>query len=1262
LPLTSLLPPPRGGGSARGAIIYFGDEEANRKRDKPLERDNKSTPEQRMGTRLLWEYTDSLPSLGVGELIKPPMGNGIRPSAIWCEGPGITALSTAADDMQSIADTQSRVAAPIDHLMQSYTTEESRTITDETIVEAKRRTIYKQYGAGHAFEIFVHRDTLVWQSGDIFVMGNLVDGVVKNAEQVLGRMNGDRFEREMLTKKKPKPPIPLGRDVVAGPLVDGNVHCHTAVCVINSITFKARSSTHFHRRLAWNTREIELEMGLASGDGLATIRDRGLPTQRIEWTDFKAKSRERAEHRLAERATQILGEFDTPQTIAERLQVELREHLANIHERGEKPLMSNVHNIAAKYFVRIERDDEGALAFRQMRLPEKGMGDGEWVDSNGDRHIRHERWRETDDFLTVDLKMVAPSPADTRSNLTNHDMEKHVLAIDRRSWLNALGDTAMAEAEYEDVLRSDPGRVSRDIIARGDANFFADDMAAEINQHITDPDEVKGWVDRTLAADESLVVLSSITPSPLYTTRAQREMSEQYVAALEARILELDPRYDSALLDATIAEVEAEKRAEAPTAQKPFAYTTQQKKTFHDIAQHRLTIVQGDAASGKTASMIVLNRYYSDLGRKVCGLSAGQKAAEGLGIDAGLPAANITRAETLMTHKGVEMVARDSVVILEEVSTLPIEHGLRVTNLCAEQDATEIMIGDGAQQPNVRAGNGFGLAQHVAHKHSRLVKWTEVFAMTGERVKWMSGSLADFKHAENRGEHPERGWVAFGGRAIRTENAAEFERYLLEYISRGHIKFYQATYDDDGNLVRSARRNMLDGIAADVAKAYRAGIEVIIPCKARNEARIINAAVVSELGFDGRGKKFTFMAGERELSPGVRIVFKRNVERSQFRKEIDQDIHIVHRHSADLTDGVLNGYTGTVRSVDHLGGKRWSVTVALDNQNVVAFDPSVYRDVDFGYANTTMVLQGARSPIDIAPITRADDARSLHVAATRVSKIDLSLHTTEPAEELIRSLCSPEKMAPDRDAILFQRIVQQHGGEHTPWAKQVRKIQQDDNDPLCRIYRAEMADRLARQECEVADIIRAHPKGTRARERAIADVQRACAPESKVLWAWHRYQMVEDEWMRIDQRERALTIYHAFSNALDKRTNLGLEQLEIAWRYVWQREYGEAPPMSAESASTLGLETYEELIQMAKLQAAWRNIYLERYGAEPPYDVELAHLSDDARVVDVLQRACQEAGVPVPQRNWNVEREYVANRILAEERERGVDQALGRGR
>src|SRR5664280_619428 len=568
-----------------------------------------------------------------------------------------------------------------------------------------------------------------------------------------------------------------------------------------------------------------------------------------------ARHRERDDERLAERCRAFVSDecgLENEQTRTERLQNDLRKYLDGVAARGEKPLLSDVHNIAAALAVTIERDTDRKLGWRLMERAGSGNVAGEFVDEFGERHIRQAKWEPTATLLDVNVNAIAPSPADGGSRkLTKFEQEKHQAALDRRTWLERLGDTTAAQAEIRQLVLSDPGRVTRDLVnGNGLANFGPQEITSWMQSHITQPVDEDGWKELTdyVIRDERsrIAVLSNITEQPLYTTIEQKELSEKYVALVTRMMQEPDPTYNRELLDAAADEEQALIRARKPQ------------------------------------SMAILDNYMRRLHRHTHGFSTAQRAAEVLQKESGVAAINEARAATLRTHQRVEMVQPKSFNILEEGSMISLRAAYTLLERIDQQGASSMKIGDRSQLSAIEAGDPFALDLHCALKTGRNVKLTDVYRQKGPEVAWLLE------------------WIPKMGEAIRTQDQAAFRVCVQQFIDRGHVKFH------------SNRKEMIAGIAADIVDAIHRGVNVIAPQRAKNDVRFVNSAVFDALGFAGSGLKFKLIDGERELANGVRVVFKKNALRSPFREEKDQLIHFVHRSNADNTNGVLNGYTGTI--------------------------------------------------------------------------------------------------------------------------------------------------------------------------------------------------------------------------------------------------------------------------------------------------------------------------------------------------------------
>jgi hypothetical protein len=96
---------------------------------------------------------DTRDDLGVGEVIHT--GRDL-PSAVYCEG--VTALSSASAQIDSISSVQSRIVSPIIHDVISFNEDETETLSDEQVIAAAQHFLTHSYN-GHAFVAAVHRNT-----------------------------------------------------------------------------------------------------------------------------------------------------------------------------------------------------------------------------------------------------------------------------------------------------------------------------------------------------------------------------------------------------------------------------------------------------------------------------------------------------------------------------------------------------------------------------------------------------------------------------------------------------------------------------------------------------------------------------------------------------------------------------------------------------------------------------------------------------------------------------------------------------------------------------------------------------------------------------------------------------------------------------------------------------------------------------------------------------------------------------------------------
>jgi hypothetical protein len=999
--------PPRGGGSAFACMKYVLGEELTDKVVHEQDRDNKLTAGQRGGLAALFAEARQREDLGANAIWKPASG-GTRPSAIYARG--VTSLETAALDMEAVVRTQPRVKQPVQHYVISLSREESKAVSDEQLIRAAEHTLDRSGWSGHSAIFAVHRDT-------------------------------------------------------------ENVHCHVAIASVHADTLRGWNRQSDYYRLHHALRETELKFEMQHENGLAIVRDRGLPTERIEWASLetrKAWSRDRQAERLEDMARAFLDESEGLESVEDRrdrIVYAIREYLAKTTARGEQPLRADVHAIAARLTAVLETDSDGMLHARLMERAPEGTVAREEADSFGERTPRFARWQPTNTVFSLDAELLAPSPPEG-SEATPREQREHAAALQHRAWLAQLGDVEQSEVEIRKVVQSDPGRVSRDIVAGGRAVFSAEDIDRWCGERISaDWLAVSNEVQRR---DTELELLSPDANLPLYTTKAQRTLEQAVLDCATRLAKERDPFFDRDALDRAICE---EEKALG------IAFSAEQLAVF-DLLEYRFAVVQGDAGTGKSTLMAVQRRYCELTGREIAGFATSQLAAENLGKKARIRSVNTARAQALEAARGEPMIRPNSRAILDEASMLSLESVHATLQRLESQGASGLFIGDLAQLPNIAAGDTGRLLTSVAQATGRYVEVTQVFRQQGPEVAWM------------------RTAVPVGGRAIREGDAAGFRAYLEGYVDRGHVVFHEN------------RKDEIAAKARDVVEAVKRGVNVLAPGFSRQDCLYTNRAIRAGLGHEGNGVVFRLARGVRELTPNDRVIFEKNAE-AKF--------------------GVLNGYTGTVRavSVKH-------VEVELDGGRVVRLNPATYPHLEYGWATTTHKSQGRGDPLVIPTLGKNDDARSAHVALTRC-ETNLRVHTRMSREELIDHLSSQNAMRPKDDVLFFEEIVRRTGGPDTFWAQAVRTALEKENDPLREEHRAEMRLRSEACRREVVSTVQrfqaarseASNDGTfkiieRQEKRELGEVYKRHELEPFVQWAVRRRMVIERSCHQAEKRHHDL--------------------------------------------------------------------------------------------------------------------------------------------
>jgi hypothetical protein len=754
---------PEGGGSIRRAWEYPLAVELSEKPPALTFDATKLTPEQRASVAKLYAEANAMESRGVGEIWRPTDG-GPRPAALYVRG--LYSMESGPDELEALHAANPRAKNPVAHIVFSLDEEESKVVSPEQLIRAAERAMDYAGFADHAMLIGVHAD-------------------------------------------------------------QDNLHCHVIASTINPTTLRVTPKHGRIGRLHRGARVAEKDFGMKADFGLWHTRSDGeiVPTLRPDWEAYNREYKQ-GTSRSEELAKTFVDDnegLESAEDRCDRVVYALREYLEHCAERGEVPLRSDFHRLAAQLTCTLENAKDGRVVVRLMERAAPGTARSRRTDAIGEVHEEIATWTPTTTAFAIEP-----------SELAVEEIAGQKKTVPPPAWLRGIGNLETAATEVEELLERDPSRISRDLIAGGQATFSLDDFDRWTAERMS-----FGWLevsDAARKADETIRVLSADTTLDLLTTHKQLELEQRVFARATRLSRTSDPGFDRAALQRAIAD---EEKARGIT------FSEQQRAAFA-LFEYRFGLLQGDAGVGKSTLLSVARRYCELTGREIAGFTTSQRAAAVLGEQSGIRSLNTARAQALESTRGEEMIRPGSYAVLDEVSMVSFEAVDAFLARVEKQGAGALAIGDAAQLPNIGAGDTMRVLRRAVGE--RFAEVTQVFRQQ-DAVKWM------------------RAAVPRGGKAIRDGDADAFVSYVHEYAEHGVM-----VYHDD-------RKSEVAGKAADIVEATQRGVRVMAPARDRTEAYFVNGAVRRELGLEGTGLRFTFRRGAREIAAGDRIQFERNDEK-----------------------------------------------------------------------------------------------------------------------------------------------------------------------------------------------------------------------------------------------------------------------------------------------------------------------------------------------------------------------------------------------
>ncbi|WP_241175536.1 Ti-type conjugative transfer relaxase TraA [Serratia marcescens] len=425
---------------------------------------------------------------------------------------------------------------------------------------------------------------------------------------------------------------------------------------------------------------------------------------------------------------------------------------------------------------------------------------------------------------------------------------KHIgvsaVAMDRKGMdAERLEIHAETRAENAEKIEANPSLIL-DKITTTQAVFDRRDMARELNRYIDDPQQFQNIMARLESAPELVQLAPEMTDGrrtvpAKFTTRemvmTERAMidSAERLAGAEAHGVSADTiartvdRYDT-LSDEQRAAVE------------------------HVTGEGRLSVIIGDAGTGKSFAMRVAKEAWEAEGFRVRGCALAGKAADELQAGSGIDSRTIHSLEASW-NRGVDMLTARDVLVIDEAGMVGSRQLGRVLEAAEKAGAKVVMLGDDKQLAAIEAGAGFrAITERVG-----AAEITQIRRQTESWAREASTELA-------------RGDVRTG---------------LDAYHERGHVR------------IEDTREEARTALATDWLADREKGGTSIILAHTNKDVASLNATVRTALKASGElGAETEFLTerGARSFSEGDRLVFLKN----------------------DSALGVKNGTLGTVEKAE----------------------------------------------------------------------------------------------------------------------------------------------------------------------------------------------------------------------------------------------------------------------------------------------------------------------------------------------------------
>jgi ATP-dependent exoDNAse (exonuclease V) alpha subunit len=540
----------------------------------------------------------------------------------------------------------------------------------------------------------------------------------------------------------------------------------------------------------------------------------------------------------------------------------------------------------------------------------------------------------------------------------------HEGPLNDRAHAGIAADNAAIRQRNQEAILKDPSLIITEVATLKNV-FTAKDLAQTLLKRLDGDHILFEQVYPQVLSNPELIPLTLSTPSgeiTVYTTPAHQCLERQLITTARSLSATQSHALSPTTVDACVAAGLSQKGQGESVR-----YSDEQLTAIRHLTQGRdLTLLHGQAGTGKTTVLRAVADAYHQSGYTVVGMALSGVAAQNLAQATGIEAKTIHRwmqdwhlnashratlATTLPDEQTYQAMLQDldrvatsllterHVVILDEASMVDPHQFYRIMEQVSAAKAKVICVGDTAQLGSVTYGAPFrALKEHLLKECQATL--TTVYR---QREPWMRAASHTLHQRIDEG--------------------------LLIYAQKGHITAV-STQDAARDAVAAAYR---EGVMCRPERSHlalsstRAGVSQLN--RAIRQGRIDDGQL-------GAYVEQTVTAFGREFRLKDRVVLTQNATRMWVAE--GQRVS-----DAREMGPIYNGDLGTIQVIHVLENQRVVCEVALDRRGIALIDSAIYPHMEYGYAVTVHKSQGMTVDHTYVLLDQGVRQNTAYVALTR---------------------------------------------------------------------------------------------------------------------------------------------------------------------------------------------------------------------------------------------------------------------------------------